>query len=253
MEAPIETQASPVFFDDGQPLVDVWRYWRTIRKHLRLIIAMVVGVVTLTAVKVMTQTPIYTAEATIMIEPQANQGGSDALENLVSIEAAAENSDQYYKTQCAILESRGLAASVIRTLGLMHNPAFAGKSAGPGAVEELGASVKGSLQDLIAPPASSGVVLPRSYTDNRGVPSWMVHGYLGNLTVKTVEDTNLVKIAFSSTDAKPGRASGQCSRYGLRAAADRDAFATERRGSALSAEQASGYQGGAAEIGGRAQ
>jgi polysaccharide biosynthesis transport protein len=201
MEAPIETQASPVFFDDGQPLVDVWRYWRTIRKHLRLIIAMVVGVVTLTAVKVMTQTPIYTAETTIMIEPQASQGGSDALENLVSIEAAAENSDQYYKTQCAILESRGLAASVIRTLGLMHNPAFAGKGAAPGAVEELSASVKGSLQDLIAPTSNSGVVLPRSYTDDRGVPSWMVHSYLGNLTVKTVEDTNLVKIAFSSTDA----------------------------------------------------
>ncbi|MGH8335658.1 MAG: hypothetical protein ACRETL_02265, partial [Gammaproteobacteria bacterium] len=48
MEAPIETEASAVFFDEGQPLVDVWRYWRIIRKHLRLIIAIVVGVLTLT-------------------------------------------------------------------------------------------------------------------------------------------------------------------------------------------------------------
>jgi succinoglycan biosynthesis transport protein ExoP len=200
MEAPIETEASPVFFDEGQPLVDVWRYWRTIRKHLRLIIAMVVGVITLTAVKVMTQTPIYTAETTIMIEPQASQGGSDALENLVSIEAAAENSDQYYKTQCAILESRGLAASVIRTLDLTHNPAFAGKTAQPGAVEQLGANVKGSLQDLIAPTDDHNVVLPQSYDDDRGVPPWMVHGYQANLTVKPVEDTNLVKITFSSPD-----------------------------------------------------
>jgi polysaccharide biosynthesis transport protein len=200
MEAPIETEASPVFFDEGQPIVDVWRYWRTIRKHLRLIVAMVVGVITLTAVKVMTQTPIYTAETTIMIEPQASQGGSDALENLVSIEAAAENSDQYYKTQCAILESRGLAASVIRTLDLTHNPAFAGKTAQPGAVEQLGANVKGSLQDLIAPTDDHNVVLPQSYDDDRGVPPWMVHAYQANLTVKPVEDTNLVKITFSSPD-----------------------------------------------------
>ena len=43
--------------------------------------------------------------------------------------------------------------------------------------------------------------MPRSYTDDRGVPSGMVHGYLGNLTVKAVEDTNLVKITFTSPDA----------------------------------------------------
>jgi len=204
LEAPIETEASPVFFDDEQPLVDVWRYWRTIRKHLRLIIAIMVGVTALTAVKVMTQTPIYTAETTIMVQPQASEGGSDALENLVSIEAAAEDSDQYYKTQCAILKSRGLAASVIRTLGLEHNPVFAGKAAATGTLDQLGANVKGSLQDLIAPGDDHTVILPQSYDDDRGVPPWMVHGYVANLTVKPVEDTNLVKITFSSPD--PGLA-----------------------------------------------
>jgi len=201
MEAPIETEASPVFFDEGQPLVDVWRYWRTIRKHLRLILAVVIGFVTLTAVKVATQTPIYTAETTIMIQPQTDQGGSDALENLVSIEAAAENSDQYYKTQCAILESRGLAASVIRTLGLVHNPAFAGKGGETSPVERLSANVTGSLEDLIDAPGKGGVILPRSYDNDRGVPSPLVHAYLGALTVKPIEETNLVKITFSSPDA----------------------------------------------------
>ena len=202
METPIETEASPVFFDEGQPLVDVWRYWRTIRKHLRLILAVVFGLVTLTAVKVATETPIYTAETTIMIEPQTGgNGGSDALENLVSIEAAAENSDQYYKTQCAILESRGLAASVIRTLSLAHNPAFAGKGSEANPVDRLSANVTGSLEDLIAAPSKSRVMLPRSYDNDRGVPSALVHAYQGALTVKPVEETNLVKISFSSPDA----------------------------------------------------
>jgi polysaccharide biosynthesis transport protein len=199
-QAPIEIEGSAVFFDDGRPLVDVWRYWRTMRKHLRLIIAVTLGVVILTAVKVMTQTPVYTAETTIMIQPQASDGGSDALENLVSIEAAAENSDQYYKTQCAILESRGLAASVIRTLGLEHNSAFAGEDARPDTVAQLGSNLTGSLQDLIAPSGKDAVVLPRSYADDRGVPSDLVHAYLDNLTVKPVEDTNLVKITFTSPD-----------------------------------------------------
>ena len=120
-----------MLFDDGRPLVDVWRYWRTLRKHLRLIIAVMLGVVILTAVKVMTQTPLYTAETTIMIQPQASQSGSDALENLVSIEAAAENSDQYYKTQCAILREPGPRGQRNSDARPEHNPAFAGKGAEP--------------------------------------------------------------------------------------------------------------------------
>ena len=129
---PIEAEASAIFLDEGKPLVDFAAYWRIVRKHYRLVIAMLAGVVTLTMVKVMTETPLYEAETTIMIEPSAHGGGTDTLENLVQIEAAANNSDQYYKTQCAILQSRGLAANVIKALGLEHNVNFAGKAPAPG-------------------------------------------------------------------------------------------------------------------------
>ena len=88
-------------------------------------------------IKVMTETPMYEAETTIMMEPSAQSGGTDTLENLVQIEAAANNSDQYYKTQCAILESRGLAATVIKTLDLEHNANFAGKPSTPGLFANL--------------------------------------------------------------------------------------------------------------------
>jgi len=93
MEAPIETEASPIFLDEGQPLVDFPAYWRIIRKHYRLVIAMLAGVVTLTMIKVMTETPMFEAETTIMVEPAAQSGGTDTLENLVQIEAAANNSE----------------------------------------------------------------------------------------------------------------------------------------------------------------
>src|SRR5579875_3086293 len=104
-EAPIETEASPVFVDPGQPLIDISQYWRIVLKRYRMIVAILVGVVMLVMIKTMTETPIYTAETTIMIQPAGVGDGSNTLENLVQIEAAANDTDLYYKTQCAILES----------------------------------------------------------------------------------------------------------------------------------------------------
>jgi hypothetical protein len=44
-------------------------------------------------VRVMSETPLYEAETTIMIEPSAQGGGTHTLENLVQMEAAANNSE----------------------------------------------------------------------------------------------------------------------------------------------------------------
>ena len=177
-QAPIETEASPIFLDEGQPLVDFAAYWRIVHKHLRLVVAVLAAVITLTMVKVMTETPLYEAETTIMIEPSAQGGSTDTLENLVQIEAAANNSDQYYKTQCAILESRGLAASVIKTLGLERNPIFAGKPVSPGLLTTIFSRLSGAVHRKTArnrKPAQ----LPPGYEDNKGVPPGLVHGYSG--------------------------------------------------------------------------
>jgi polysaccharide biosynthesis transport protein len=199
VQAPIETEASPVFLDEGQPLVDFAAYLRTIRKHYRMVIAVMVGVVTLTMIKVMSETPLYEAETTIMIEPSAQGGGTDTLENLVQIEAAANNSDQYYKTQCAILESRGIAAGVIRSLGLEHNPAFAGKPSAPGLLTRLISTIERAMHKR-SPRTVPPALLPPELQDDRGVNPALVHQYLGGLTVTPMIDTNLVKIGITSPD-----------------------------------------------------
>ena len=174
VEAPIETEASPIFLDEGQPLVDFAAYWRIVRKHVRLVVAVLAGVVTLTMIKVMTETPLYEAETTIMIEPSAQGGGTDTLENLVQIEAAANNSDQYYKTQCAILESRGLAASVIKALGLEHNPSFAGKPVSPGLLTTIFSRLNGAVHRKTAR-NQRAAHLPPGYEDNKEVSPGIVH------------------------------------------------------------------------------
>jgi polysaccharide biosynthesis transport protein len=201
VDAPIETEASPIFLDEGQPLVDFQAYWRIIRKHLRLVVSILAAVVTLTMIKVMTETPLYEAETTIMIEPSAQGGGTDTLENLVQIEAAANNSDQYYKTQCAILESRGLAASVIKRLGLEHNPIFAGKPTSPSLFATIFERFGGAVKRRKAQAQKLVQLLP-GYEDNKGVRPALVHGYLGFLKVTPMPDTNLVKIAMTSPSAE---------------------------------------------------
>ncbi len=199
IEAPIETEASPVLVDEGQPLIDLHTYWRIVLKHYRLIVAVLAGVVTLTLIKVMTETPIYTAETTIMIQPAAEGGGSNTLEDLVQIEAAANDSDQYYKTQCAILESRALAAGVIKTLGLEHNPIFAGAPAQPGVFDRVIERLSGSARPAAHAPHLR-VQLPPGLDENQGVSAGLVHAYLGALGVSPMPDTNLVKISFSWSD-----------------------------------------------------
>src|SRR6266481_5587831 len=139
----IETEASPVFVDENEPLINITGYWRTVRKHLRAVIGVTLAALVLTSIHETMETPIYSAETTILIQPTAGQGANE-LENLVAIEAAAENADQYYKTQCAILGSHNLAAIVIRDLGLARNPAFSEPPSKPGLLSRLAQLVRGN-------------------------------------------------------------------------------------------------------------
>ena len=194
----IEAEARPIFADDSEPLVDFRRYWRIVRKHLRLVIAAVVAALVITAVRIISTPPTYTAETTVMLQPAAAEG-SNTLENLVEIETAAYNSDQYYKTQCAILESPNIAIDVIRRLDLLHNPDFNGSGqAKPGAFAQLWSGGLGRISQVFSnndkPPAKALVPVVR----DDGVPLGFVHEYLDMLKVTAVPDTNLVRISFST-------------------------------------------------------
>jgi uncharacterized protein involved in exopolysaccharide biosynthesis len=197
----IEAEARPIFLDETEPLIDVSRYWRTVRKHLRLAIAVTVGCLALTAIHTMTETPIYTAETTIMIEPAATEGSS-TLENLVELETAVANSDQYYKTQCQVLQSRNLAAHVIRDLGLQHNPNFAEPRHKPGLLSQIwsgsGSRIKRvfSYREKVAPAAAAST----DESFQTLLPD--VHEYLAMPKVSPIPDTNLVKIAFATPNAQ---------------------------------------------------
>ena len=61
------------FFDDDEGRIDFNQYWRIVRKNVSMIVAIFVGVTLLTMIRVLMETPLYTAEATILIKPGTPQ------------------------------------------------------------------------------------------------------------------------------------------------------------------------------------
>jgi capsular exopolysaccharide synthesis family protein len=190
----METDFAPSFFEDDVTKIDLWVYWRLIRKHLRLIAAVVAGTVFVTLLHLLMTTPIYTAHTTLMILPKAPTG-IDPAEALVEIEASYDGSD-YFKTQGEILRSRTLAASVVRNLGLNRNPAFTG-SGRPGLFGAMVGGLRQRVHDLLTPPPP-GSLAPR--LGQHDVSDDQVDGYLGGLNIRTIPSTSLVEIDYSSPD-----------------------------------------------------
>ncbi len=182
------------FFDDEVNRIDLWVYWRLIRKHLRLIGAVVAGTVFVTLLHLLMTTPIYTAQTTVMILPKS-PSGLDPTEALLEIEASYDGSD-YFKTQTEILKSRTLAASVVRNLGLNRNPSFNG-SGRPGLFTAMVGGMRQRVHDLISPPPPNANA-PR--TGLLGVSADQIDAYLGGLNIRSVPTTSLVQIEYSSPD-----------------------------------------------------
>ena len=106
-------------FDQDEP--NFREYCRIIRKRWRLIVTLVICALALTGLVVFLIPPTYTATSTILIEPRAPQVlGITELETEASGEVAEQG--DYYGTEYKILQSRSLAARVIRKLHLQNEP-----------------------------------------------------------------------------------------------------------------------------------
>lgn len=194
-EPALEPEFLPAFFDDEVAKIDVWSYWRIVHKHLRLICLVAGATVLITLLRLLMTTPIYTAQTTVMILPKAPTG-IDPAEALVEIEAAYDGSD-YIKTQTQILQSRTLAAQVVRKLGLGRNPEFAGGTPGLFSVAGLINNLRLWAHDLITPQTPGGRA-PR--VGLLGVSPDLIEAYLSGLSVRPVKNTSMVEIAYSSPD-----------------------------------------------------
>ena len=188
----------PGNFDEEEGRIDLLGYWHVVRKRLALVIGVVFAAMVLTVIYAYMQTPLYTAQATILLKPGSPQimDGKDASQD----QDVMEDSDMYdnfQKTQYEILKSRSLAAYVIRAENLEHNPAFVGPPPQPGLISSALSSVSQWLNHTNgrkAPPQ------PADQTVRNGVPPGLISAYLGGLRISPIVDTELVAIEYVSSD-----------------------------------------------------
>src|SRR6266851_4391237 len=166
--------------DDEPARIDLRQYWRTIREHLWLVLAVPLALASVVAVKDLMATPLYTAQATILIKNKAPQVFDYATLDSSSGGPAGSTSawDINSKTEYQLLNARSLAAKVIVTEALTADPAFTGVH---------GKSKLQKASDLDYPAIAGD-------SSEQLVPNWLIDRYLTDLKVIPAEETELVAI-----------------------------------------------------------
>jgi capsular exopolysaccharide synthesis family protein len=176
--------------------IDFESYLRTLRRHLWLIITIAGCAVILGAFHVIISTPMYTAQATILIiapEPNFMNVTGASAEQPETVAAP-----DYFKTECDILKSRSLAARVIMDEGLSRKRGVKSASGSSGAIAAILISA-GNLGGHVFGSGDSAKTV-QAAPDPEDLRRHLVDEYLGALTIKPLNDTSLVGIRFSSPD-----------------------------------------------------
>lgn len=99
-------------------------YWRSARKHIWLILGIMLLVTTLAAFYMARQPDIYEARASVQVDLEViNPAFGSVKSNSFVLNAPAQD-PTYFNTQMQILSSAGLLSRVVKTLDLEHNQAF---------------------------------------------------------------------------------------------------------------------------------
>ncbi len=167
-------------------------WWNVIRHRLSLIVSIVLAVTALTVIGTLLMTPSYTAQSTVLIEPQAPQVLD--IRSLANDVAGADE-HEYYETQYRIFKSRALALQVIGQLNLETDALFAHQS---GPLTQAWQYATGWIHPLYsrtAPPA-------RAETGESEADTVAIEDYLSRLQILPQLGTRLIAVGFSTPDAQ---------------------------------------------------
>ena len=165
-------------------------YWLVVRKHQWKILACLVSAVIVSGIIVFTTTPIYVARATLMIERKAPQ--------VVKIQQVIGETDEadessFYESQYQVLQSRSLAAAVIKAQKLDKDAAFLKQSESGFSLGQLLSMPIAWLQSLL--PQQAPISQPSSIA---GIDSAIINSYSGMVSIEPVKRSRIVRIAISS-------------------------------------------------------
>jgi polysaccharide biosynthesis transport protein len=184
--------------DQIHPLRD---YWLMAKRHRWLILSCALVALIAAALHAYTRTPLYTAEATLLIERKAPQ-----ILNLRDANSQGADfndyNNEFYKTQYEILKSRALAERVVRDEGLENHPLFGGGKkveTTRGLISGLWQEVKKSAQGVVRGKADTQNPKPNTQ-DPIPLSTRLAGQYLSMLEVRPVAGTSLVTIKITSPD-----------------------------------------------------
>jgi capsular exopolysaccharide synthesis family protein len=167
-------------------------YWLLVRKHQRIVVICFLAALAVTALILFSTTPLYTAKATLLIERKEPQVVN--IKQVISEPAEAEE-DSYYESQYQILQSRSLAAEVIKNHALDKNPRFTASIGSKNFIAELWGKPIAWLNSLSAP-----MTPPSGAPDIYGVKSQLIDSYQSMLEVEPIKRSRLVRIGISAPD-----------------------------------------------------
>ena len=161
-------------------------YWRLVRTGWKWVIGGALGAFAAALAYILIATPLYTAEAKIMIERRAQNALN--IQELLADGMTGDESN-YYRTQEQILRSRTLAVDVISQLGLERNPLFTEPQGELGLVSGWVASAKALVSGS-----------PKQRTDPSGLDPTVIRQYQDDLSVSPVTRTKLAVVRFTTPD-----------------------------------------------------
>src|SRR5918994_3865304 len=194
--------------------VHLAEYWNILVKHRRIIIIFLLIGIALGTYFPFSATKLYTASASIKIEPQNPQvTGVGSLQPLDSSQFGGQY--DYYQTQFALLKSRRLAATVIADLGLESNNSFTGAqivSPNPldhilswlsriaGHLSYYTASLFKSKRQADTTDPDKPLAKAVSGEIESNIDRRLISRYLGFIKIAPTEKTRLVRTEFTTPD-----------------------------------------------------
>lgn len=178
--------------DDGDGFLelDLMSLYRTLRKRLGLIVSVTLGLTALVMVVVLQQTPLYTAEAQVLLDRQQMQ-----VTDMEAVMSGLPADSATVDSEVEILRSRALAARVVDRLNLMQDPEFNGNLREPSVLRWLDPRVWiGEALKLVEAerPVLNDEVLARAELNG------VIDSLLGRLTVSRQRLTYVINISFVS-------------------------------------------------------
>ncbi|MCL1143244.1 GumC family protein [Shewanella gaetbuli] len=165
-----------------EQLIDFKKLVQPVLKFKWRILTFALLVTALVVFVVLSMTPIYSANSTLLIESE--QAKAIGIDEVYGINSGQQ---EYYLTQFEIIKSRSIAERVFNELDLINHPAF---NQPPSLLSQIKSSLNFIPTEMVDSPNDNSAIIKQNLID----------GFAKGINVSPVRKTQLVNISYESSD-----------------------------------------------------